>query len=83
MKLNKLSVSVEGDKRQHLPYELVFDCPSCGEEITHDFTDNYLSYPLWGEEESVGGCCNECGEEYGFTVVPDISLTIKEEPDLR
>lgn len=83
MELRKVErdISLQGSKRQYLPYLLEWECPECGGKNTTDFRQNYISYPVWGEETTVPLFCNRC-EHFEPTievsVVPDISLEVEE-----
>lgn len=71
---------VKGAKRQRIPYKVEWTCPGCGTRKTQDWTDRYLSYPVWNEENTEYLYCGECQTEVEVTVVPsiDISLEVEE-----
>lgn len=86
MKLVKNNdTNFQGKKRQYMPYKLEWECPECGEENIHNFSEYlYLSYPKFGEPYEVGLYCDndECGEDMEpiktIEVIPDLKMEIKE-----
>lgn len=54
----------ELSKRTRIPVEVLSNCPRCSEEVTIDYTRDYLSYPVPGEPFTIY-FCHECedGEE--------------------
>ena len=39
-------------------------CPDCGEEIEHDFGDQYLSHPEVGDDDDLCFYCDGCDKEW-------------------
>ena len=65
-------------KRFYLPgVEITTKCPKCGEEIKY-FGEDYLSYPIVGEIETLALYCSNC--DINFLI--DAKLNIELEYDL-
>lgn len=65
-------------KRLHLPFRLVEACPACGQEAILDLSaESYLSYPVPGKPITKGFYCDECGEEWDYTFVMDVTLEVR------
>lgn len=80
IKLERVEGSVEGDKRQHVPYCIKWKCLGCGEDCEIDFSDDhYLSYPEFPGEKKVGLNCRECDHEETIVITTDIVISIKGE----
>lgn len=76
--LERTEGSVEGDKRQHVPYLLKWMCPSCGVNCEIDFSDDYyLSYPEFPGVKKVGLNCKDCDHEETVTLSVDIVISLK------
>ena len=64
-------------KRFYLPGIVYTDkCPKCGESVTIDFGDNYLSYPQVNTPIDAGGYCNKC--DHGWEIPVVLSVTLKQ-----
>ena len=59
----KLKESLEV-KRFYFDGKLEVDCPGCKSKMTRDFSDDYLSYPTFGDEQTWYFYCNECDDEF-------------------
>ena len=68
------------DKRCYLPLKLKTKCPSCGDELIKDFSDDYLSYPDFNKPIKVGLWCESCNNE--FTIDVNFTITATLECDL-
>jgi hypothetical protein len=69
--------AIEGAKRQYAPYEIIWECPICGEDNKIDYTGNrYLCNPVWGEDYEDSLDCSNC--DYHGTVIlrPYIKIEI-------
>lgn len=54
-------VDLSGIKRCYVGLKVNAKCPQCQSTVTHDFTENYLSYPEIGYDgDSCGGYCEKC-----------------------
>jgi len=72
--------SLEGKKRQYLPYTVEWTCPQCGSDKVTDLTETYLSYPVWGEQYDIPLFCMDCDELEPVKtaeIVPDVTVSIK------
>lgn len=78
------SESVEGDKRQYMPFVLTCACDNCGSEIRADMCEDphYLSYPSIGNADNPAEpCrytmyCEECEhvQSYQFRLVVSLEV---------
>lgn len=77
LKLNRIDgTDLEGDKRQHAPYELTWTC-ACGEQCLQDFScDIYLSHPKFGDTVPHYLYCNKCGAEPAIKLRVDLTLEV-------
>ncbi len=65
-------------KRLYLPITILADCPKCGREASRDLSEDYLSYPVIGQEESIGFDCSSEDEECcEFEVLASLEVSIK------
>jgi hypothetical protein len=62
-------------KRFYVPAVVACDCPNCGERVTHDMENDYLSYPVANEPFDHGMYCAKC--EHEWTVL--LTLTVRVE----
>ncbi len=77
MKLTRQEYQVEGEKRQHFPYSIEAKCTECGKTKTLDFTCyDYISHPLFGQEEILSFACYECGHEDEIRLRTNITLEL-------
>jgi hypothetical protein len=62
MRIEKLPVGVELDKRTFVPAMVYSNCPHCGKEYERDLSsgDHYLSYPVTGQPVKVYFYCEDC-----------------------
>ena len=68
---------IEGAKRQYAPYEIVWECPDCGEDNKLDYTnDRYLMNPVWGEPYHDSLACSNCRYQGTVILRPDIKIDI-------
>jgi len=76
MKIKRLSGSCEVDaKRLYLPFEVKDACPKCGTVCVRDLMNgDYMSYPVLGKPENLGGYCYNCSYEWEMKAVLDVSL---------
>ena len=78
LELKQKGVEIEV-KRFYIPFKVTAKCPKCGKDNEADLDDQYLSYPILGEPESVYFTCYEedggCEEEYTVDVI--LGLTLK------
>lgn len=51
-------------KRFYFDGKIETACPSCKSKMTHNFNENYLSYPNPPEEMNVYFYCDKCKDEY-------------------
>lgn len=72
-------------KRFYIPFKVTIICEGCGEEVTRDFGDDYISYPQLGDsfeeyiyhwEKSNG---EECDTETLVKLKLDLNLSIEED----
>lgn len=68
----------ELNKRQHVPYRVMDECPFCGVSKTVDLAngDDHLSLPRIGEGTLVYFCCGSCGRDWQARVVVNVTLTL-------
>lgn len=53
-------------------------CPNCGEIVTRDFGQEYLSYPVAGTKEDLDMYCEGCDHEWkAGTVKVNVELEVK------
>lgn len=77
LKIKRVEGSVEGDKRQYVPYLIKWKCPGCGVFCEINFSDDhYLSYPEFPGEKEVGLYCHECDHEETVTLKMDITVKL-------
>ena len=78
MKIEPVAFTIEGMKRQHIPFTITDDCPDCGHENPRDYSsDEYLSYPeLDGTPVELYFCCTECDHEWQPKI--DLRLVVTE-----
>jgi hypothetical protein len=67
-------------KRLYLPLVVVADCPQCGQEIEHDLSEDYLSYPEVGAPFVVGFHHEHEGEDHEFGVEVVLKVNIEAAP---
>lgn len=80
MNINRIDETIEGKKRQLLPYVIEWKCPSCGEKRETNLHNNYLSYPVWGEQYDVPLFCMKCDEFEPIKtahIEPDVVVSVK------
>ncbi len=67
----------EGEKRDYVPYTLIWNCKSCLKKIQTDFNDVYFSYPTYGNpfENTVYYEC-DCGYENERTLKFEINKVL-------
>ena len=63
-------------KRFYLPLVIKDKCPNCDGDITYDLGEQYLSYPILNEPETIGICCEACDLEFEKTVTLSLSIDI-------
>lgn len=77
IKIKKIkNSSIEGDKRQYIPYILYWTCKDCQKEHKKDFTKDYFSYPPFSEWFEYTLYCYECEFEEEIRVLIDISFLV-------
>lgn len=69
-----------GVKRFHLPFTLVAKCPTCGEEITHDLDNHYLSYPAANTRTKVTFWHYTSDEDHEWTERIILRLSVEAAP---
>jgi C4-type Zn-finger protein len=77
IRTRRTEIPIEGKKRQHAPYIIEWTCPDCGDECTLDLTDNYISYPTFGDWEEDYLCCHECAHEVKVDMKMDIVVWVQ------
>lgn len=63
-------------KRLYFPATLTTGCSKCGEAVTRDFRDEYLSYPSTNEKMTVYVHCAACEVEMPVQVILRITLEL-------
>ena len=63
-------------KRFYLPVQHIEKCFNCGNPVLFDLEDNYLSYPVVGEQIEVWSCCDQCYEENLIKVKLNLKVEI-------
>ena len=77
-----LAYSIENIKRCYVDIQLEAKCPTCGAMLETSLGDDYLSYPVVGEDDWVGFYCDTCEDWYKAPIkVVDAELTIEYDPD--
>lgn len=71
-----------GVKRLYLPILLKSTCPCCTEEVEYNLSDQELSYPIVGEEETLEFYCQECDREFTRKLVLNMSITFEDEGEI-
>ena len=80
MRIEEVDHNLSGEKRQHFPAVIYYDCPECGEERKMDLRESYLSHPVWGESMRVPVFCVSCDELEPITeleLVPELEINEK------
>lgn len=77
----KGSRPIELDKRQHVPYRVIDNCPKCGKVYKVDLTpkgDHHLSCPIAGALAEVYMMCPDdaCGHEWEVQVIVNITVEL-------
>jgi hypothetical protein len=54
-------------KRLHLPFRVEDNCPVCGRVCVYDLRRDYLSYPVVGDDVSLGFYCEDGHEVEEWT----------------
>ncbi len=72
IRVERTEARIQGSKRQHAPYVVVATC-ACGNEREISLNDQYLSYPTWGETETIHLYCPKCELEQSCRVRVDIN----------
>lgn len=65
--MKRLNGKIEGEldvKRFYFTGEIKCKCPNCQAKMTHDFSSDYLSFPIPGEELDLYFYCQECDSEW-------------------
>jgi len=66
------------DKKFRFDAKVTEPCPSCKQEITRDFEDNYLSYPDKNTPINIGLWCQECDKEFELEIkITSIEVSIQ------
>jgi len=69
-------------KRFYFNGELKINCDECDKPLEYDFSDQYLSYPEVGSDDSVCFYCNDCDVEHILPIkIEDISISISYDLD--
>ncbi len=58
------SVDVGSIKRCYVDCEIEVKCPDCGEILTHDFNEQYLSHPEIEGKDYASFYCSACEDAY-------------------
>lgn len=68
---------IEDGKRFYIPgAKLEGECPGCGAPYTHDFGEQYLSYPKVNTSHKVGCYCDKCDHEWSVRIRVNLSLEL-------
>ena len=65
-------------KRFYLPIKFNKKCPNCGSKIEFNLSEDYISYPVVGESESLYGYCDNCEGEFNVDVKLNVSLSVND-----
>ena len=66
------------DKRQMLPFTIIDNCPSCGEEWNSDNRDYFGNYPKVNKPFTKDFYCVKCEKEWSRNIL--ITMDVKEVP---
>ena len=77
VKIRKLETRCQGDKWQRVPFAIDWTCSKCGAEHTTDYSQKYLSYPIWGESKKVHLYCDTYEHEQSIHLKVDVTLTVE------
>lgn len=80
--IEKLEITVEGDKRQYLPLKVKWTCV-CGKQCEKNYTDYYLSYPTFNRPCKETLYCGACDAEREITIIPTIGFEIVDQPQVK
>ena len=85
MNIKRKSGPCEVDaKRLYLPFEVKDACPKCGTVCVRDLMNgDYMSYPVLGKPENLGGYCDHCFHEWKMEAVLDVSLRAYNKKDKK
>ena len=76
IEMTRTKESIEGDKRQRIPYVVKVTCEKCGRVFTRDYSrDCYLSYPELPSIVRECFCCPECDSEETHEIGIDLVVT--------
>ncbi len=81
LEFKKAKQTVELNKRFYAPgYKVTDKCTECGNIVTTDLTNNYLSSPVVGVPAEVYYCCSKCDHEWEVKVVVTFSVALWSAP---
>lgn len=75
IRIERTGERLQGAKRQHVPYVVKALC-ACGAEKEINLSKQYLSYPVWGETDSVTLYCDGCELEQECRLSVDVSVQL-------
>ena len=69
-------------KRFHFPASITATCPECGEEVTKDYENEYLSYPAANVEDEITmyHYNEDNGDEHEWPVKVILKITLELAP---
>jgi len=68
-------------KRFYFDGKLEIDCPTCKTKMVRDFSEDYLSYPNFGEEEGLYFYCEDCEKEFEMPGVINATIEVSYDVD--
>jgi hypothetical protein len=75
MKIINLPNKVELGKRCYLPFLLETTCPTCGEAVSSNLTEDYLNYPTLNEFNKIPFYCEKDDKSWEELIFIKIQLT--------
>ena len=75
------NIKIEGSqeieiKQFYLPVVIKDECPKCGNEVSYDLEDQYLSYPILNKAENIDLECEVCETEFQIPITLRMSIDI-------